>query len=355
MPLIAHSFAVSASMPLTIVVGGQFGGEGKGLVCAHLVRQFAIDVLVKVGGPNSAHSFGVDGNIHRVRMMPAGSNLGVGKVVFPAGCLIHVDTLFSEIESLNFLGRIFIDPNAGIVDSHHINDQKADLFYSEAGSTLTGTGYATASRARRRLGLARNERRLRDFLADTAAMIHDDLVARRHVLAEGAQAYGLSNYHGQYPYVSSRDTTVGSFLGQIGVGPGFLTSTVLVLKCFPTRNQGGEGDLAHELTHDEVTQWKDSVWEVGGGSFGEGGEPRRVGFFDVTVVKRACIANTPSFLAVTGFDRLQSLMHEPRVRRHYGSIESFKMAVSDETGLPIVFEGWGPFVEDVSTNGLPAF
>jgi adenylosuccinate synthase len=233
-------------MPLTVVVGGQFGGEGKGLITAYIAKHDEIDVLVKVGGPNSAHSFGVAGAVHQVRMLPSGANLGPSEV-FPAGCLIHIDSLFSEIESLKFAGRLLIDRNAGVVDASHVEDQRADGFYQQVGSTLTGTGYATASRARRRLRLAKDEPRLHDCIADTSLIIRDHLVSGHGVLVEGAQAYGLSNYHGQYPYVSSRDTTVNSFLAQIGLGPRFLDSTIVVIKCFPTRNQGGGGDLSHEL------------------------------------------------------------------------------------------------------------
>src|ERR1700722_10706460 len=124
-------------MPLTLIVGGQYGGEGKGLITAYLAQNDQTDLLVKIGGPNSAHSFGVGDRIFRVRMVPSGSNLGPSVIVFPAGCLIHVDCLFEELESLGYSGKVIFDPHAGIVDSETVAAQQADPFYASVGSTMT--------------------------------------------------------------------------------------------------------------------------------------------------------------------------------------------------------------------------
>src|SRR5258707_731924 len=137
-------------MPLAAVVGGQFGGEGKGAITAYLVVQDKVEILIKTGGPNSAHTFGKNGQIMRVRMVPCGANFGPSTIVYPAGCLIHLETLFFEIRELNYTGQILIDPRAGIVENSHIEEQRQDSFYHHAGSTLTGTGAATAARSRRR-------------------------------------------------------------------------------------------------------------------------------------------------------------------------------------------------------------
>src|SRR5689334_2901756 len=93
-------------MPLTIIVGGQYGGEGKGLITAYLVARGDADILVKTGGPNSAHSFGNGQSMFRVRMVPSGANLGSSAFVFPAGCLIHIETLLNEVADLDYHGQI---------------------------------------------------------------------------------------------------------------------------------------------------------------------------------------------------------------------------------------------------------
>ena len=333
-------------MPLTIVVGGQYGGEGKGLITAHLSQR--ADCLVKVGGPNSAHSFGAFGQMFRVRMMPSGSNLGVTNVIFPAGCLIHVDTLFAEMDMLQYNGQISIDYNCGIVDPDIVRAQQNDSFYSGVGSTLTGTGHASSLRSLRRLRTAAHESRLQPFLADTQSLLAGALRAGKRVVVEGAQAFGLSNYHGHYPYVSSRDTTVGSFLGQMGLGPKLVDEIVLVIKCFPTRNSGGHGRLPHELDEGYINCHEEFLVEKGGGTFGITGASRRVGLFDFEVVDKACVANTPTTIALTGADRLEAMLADKKVASHYGSLDRLVDDIESRYDLPVSFISNGPWVSDVA-------
>ena len=332
-------------MPLTIVVGGQYGGEGKGLITAHIAQN--AEILVKIGGPNSAHSFGVDGQMFRVRMIPSGANIGPKGIVFPAGCLIHVDTLFEEIEILGYSGRIYVDYNAGIVDDETVKLQQADEFYENVGSTLTGTGHASSRRALRRLNLAKNEPRLKQYLTDTASLLQDALRSQLNVVAEGAQAYGLSNYHGNYPFVSSRDTTAGSVLAQMGIGPKAVDNIILVVKCFPTRNVGGEGHLAHELSKDYVLRNKDCLLEKGGGTYGGSDSQRRVGLFDFGLVNKACFANTPTMIALTGVDRLSGMLHDESVANHYGTAEEFIARLESRYGVPVSIYSNGPYISDI--------
>jgi len=201
-------------MPLAAVVGGQFGGEGKGAITAYLVVQDKVEILIKTGGPNSAHTFGKNGQIMRVRMVPCGANFGPSTIVYPAGCLIHLETLFFEIRELNYTGQILIDPRAGIVENSHIEEQRQDSFYHHAGSTLTGTGAATAARSRRRLRLAKDEPMLASFVGDTMLFLVNALEAGKTVLIEGSQSFGLSNYHGDYPYTTSGSTGNGVALDE---------------------------------------------------------------------------------------------------------------------------------------------
>lgn len=338
-------------MSLTIVVGGQYGGEGKGLITAHLVSRGDADILIKTGGPNSAHSFGNGNSMFRVRMVPSGANLGASTIVFPAGCLIHVDTLLNELVALGYRGRILVDPNAGIIDSGTLAAHRADPFYDGVGSTMTGTGHATSRRALRRLTLARDEPRLVRYLHDTKLFVSEALRQGQRVVAEGAQAYGLSNYHGEYPYVSSRDTTTGEVLAQVGLGPQFLDTVILVIKCFPTRNQGGAGALPHELPPEFVASHATVFDEAGGGSYNTPDRTRRVALFDSEIVKRACIANTPHAIALTGVDRLSALLYEPLVRTHYGKTTAkFVKFVERSCGCKVTMMSSGPHVTDVAAR-----
>jgi adenylosuccinate synthase len=342
-------------MGLSVVIGGQYGGEGKGAIAAYLAHADKPVALVKTGGPNSAHTFGTRDRVHRVRMVPSGTGLGPELIVFPAGCLVHAPTLLAEIELVKYAGAIAVDPNAGIVDQTCIDAQLADTFYDDTGSTRTGTGAAAALRARRRLRLASEEAALAPYLRDTAALLQGLLRKGAPIVVEGAQGYGLSNYHGQYPYVTSRDCTLGAALSQIGLGPRYVDAVVLVVKCFPTRNKEGRGRLLGELDLANDPRLAKVLHESGGGSYTTEDIPRRVGLFDTALVERAIWANSPTALGVTGLDRLAALAGHPAIEAHYGAPRAFLAGLARQLGVPVALEGWGPAIEDVcDQRGRPA-
>lgn len=279
-------------------------------------------------------------------MIPSGANFGPKFIVFPAGCLIHTPTLFRELSAAGYKNQIIIDPNAGIIEQSHIESQKCDDFYNRVGSTKTGTGAALALRARRRLRLAKHDPLLKPYLRDAADFVHSSITNGRSTLVEGCQSYGLSNFHGDYPYVTSRDTTVASLLGQIGIGIKFVDGIIQVIKCFPTRNHGGEGILPLEIVLDDISP-SASLTEHGGGSYGGDDSLRRVAFFDFEIVEKSIKANTPDQIAITGLDRLNSLQHIPTIKSHYGSPSEFVKKIEANLKIPVVLEGWGPYLENM--------
>ena len=339
-------------MPLTIVVGGQFGGEGKGAITAYLTKKNRADILVKTGGPNASHSFGSNGKLFRLRMVPSGANLGPRFICFPAGSLIHSRTLFSELELVGFKGRVCIDHNAGIVTDDHAGKEKREKLYSYTGSTCTGTGAALALRVQRKLHLAKDEKAFAPFLTDVAELLHRKHCAGDNIIVEGAQAFGLSNFHGNYPFVTSRDTTASATLSEVGLGRKYLDTIVLVLKVFPTRNRIGDGPLENELTDKDLMGCQ-ALIEYGGGDYAGSDQRRRVGLFDFGLAGRAIRANSPSLIALTGMDRLRDLIDRPKIHEHYASPESFVREIENSFGVSVGIEGWGPYVEDIVDHGVP--
>ena len=337
-------------MPVTITVGGQWGGEGKGAVAGYLAQTGRYSLLVKTGGPNSTHSFGQNGKIYDVRMVPSGAPFTQAGLVFPPGCLIHTATLLTELNELKPPGLVYVDPSAGIIDDSHAAEQQADPFYINTGSTRRGTGAASASRARRRLRLARDEPLLRPYLTDTHELFRQALEVGQNILIEGGQGYGLSNYHGEYPYVTSRDTTASAMLSQAGIGMRHLGQTIMCVKSFPTRNPEGDGALRHELDLAQLPAIRNHITEIAHTTALDGRRTRRVGLFDFPALRRAVFANSPTGLAITGLDRLEKCLSDPAIREHYGSIEEFKSRLSSVGDCPIALEGWGPFTEDMKEN-----
>ncbi len=334
-------------MPLDIVIGGQYGGEGKGHISSFLSQSNHVDIIVKTGGPNCGHTVEFEGAMIQLRMIPAGAASGPSTIVFPAGVLIHVETLHLEIDRIGFNGRIIVDPQAGVVEAEHIEAQLRDPFYQEVGSTLTGTGAATSQRALRRLPLARMEPNLREFLGETSQLLKQALDSSKKILIEGSQGFGLSNYHGDYPFVTNRDTTAAAFLSQAGLSPNIPSRIILVLKTFPTRNRHGKGMLPFELPDSFVERYETILTEYGGGSYGERGARRRIALFDFEIVKKAVRVNGATYLALTGLDRLPALYNEQIIRKHYGSPEEFLESLELRTGVPILIESWGASIKDV--------
>jgi adenylosuccinate synthase len=336
-------------MPLFIVVGGQYGGEGKGHICAGLVIRQKASILVKTGGPNASHTYGKNGKLVRLRMVPSGADLGPSQICFPAGCLIHKPTLFEELKEVSFNGKILIDANAGLVTSDEVQSERNDNFYSIAGSTLTGNNEALALRSQRRLRLAKEDEDLAPYICDVAEHLECQYKKGETIIVEGAQAFGLSNFHGEYPFVTGRDTTISATLSQLGLGHKYIDRSFLVFKTFPTRNAHGNGQLPYEIL-DKKPHMECLFNEYGGGSYNGGDRARRVGMFDFDIALRAVRANSPDCLVITGLDKLSSTIEHCDVRDHYGTVESFCKRLNHELNVPLGIESWGQYIEDLRYN-----
>lgn len=325
---------------ISLVLGGQFGGEGKGKVSAYLALRNRFAAICRAGGVNCSHTIVESGEIHRLRLMP-GACVGehCARVVFGAGALLHVDTLFDEIRELRFdVGKLAIDRRAGIVPDALVAAQRADGRYSSIGSTLTGTGYATAERSLRRLSLAESVSDLRPFLCDASTLLGDLIKSGQDILIEGHQAFGLSNYHGDYPYCTSRDTTAAAHLSELGIGPRWSMEIVLVVKAFPTRNHAGS--LANELSRTEMDEV--GIAEFGGGSWGIPDRRRRVGRLDLQLLSRACLVNTPTVIALTGADYLDpAVLGAVSVSGLSGRVLAVVRMIENCTGVPVRYVSTG--------------
>ena len=294
-------------MPITVVVGGQYGGEGKGKVVAHLCRNRGFDVTVRCGGPNSGHTITLNGRQVVLRQVPAGVVNPCAKLFLAAGCLIDQDVLSKEIELFDLHpDRLKIDHNAVIINKDYAQKEKEAQLDSEIGSTCTGTGFAVAERALRKkdVELAKDIPSLKPYLAKVSEEIMSYYINGNQIVVEGTQGFGLSVYHSPYyPYATSRDTTASGFLSEAGISPLSVSDIVMVLRTFPIRVGGKSGPLPQEIT------WK--VVQLGSGYPYEPQEfttvtkrLRRVARFDVEIVKMATIANMPTQIALMGVDYL---------------------------------------------------
>jgi adenylosuccinate synthase len=294
-------------MPATIVVGGQYGSEGKGKVVALLAKDADSPWLVRCGGPNSGHTVTIDQRDLILRQVPCSTEPAKATFCIAAGCVIDEEVLLRELEMLKIEpGRIIVDPRAVIVSENDREVEAQEL--QDIGSTCSGTGAAMARRMSRRadVQLASSSDLLgkRCRVETVAPLLHSALRENRNVIVEGTQGFALSLLHGpDYPFLTSRDTTASGFAMEVGLSPRLIDRIVVVFRTFPIRVGGPSGPFANETSWDEICRTSGAP-EVRPEYTSVTKRLRRVARFDLTAALAACDYNCPTSLAVMGLDRL---------------------------------------------------
>lgn len=293
-------------MPVTVVVGGQYGSEGKGKVAHRLVRDSGANaVAVRVGGSNSGHTIaGHDGKPLVLRQLPTAAWLPGPALVLPPGSYLEPELLLREIAQTGTRPeRLRIDPDAAVIGPDDARRERDSGLRARIGSTESGTGSAVMRRVARdgTLRRAREVPELGAYLCDTLAFLRGRLDQDARVVVEGTQGYGLSNLHGGHgDYATSRDTTAAGFLAETGLSPLDVDHVVMVVRAFPIRVAGASGPLPRETT------WQAVAEAAGRPGLAEWttvtGRIRRVAEFDPAVVRRAIAANRPTLLVMNHVD-----------------------------------------------------
>ena len=298
-------------MSLWVVVGGQFGGEGKGKISAFITRQEEIDICIRCGGPNSGHTFEAeDGSTVLLRQLPTGYVRPQTRLLIPAGALVDLEVLKQELDALRLdPARIGVDRNAMIIEQGDKNHEVALQLRERLSSTLCGVGSAVARRALRGADVRTAEIAgkqipwLEELITTVSEEANCALDRGKKVLVEGTQGFGLSLYHSEsYPKATSRDTTAAGFLSEVGLSPLLVTEIVLVFRTFPIRVAGEQaGPLKDEITWKNLQEdsgYPHPIQEMTTVSK----KVRRVGRFDWELAARAVRYNRPTRLALNGLD-----------------------------------------------------
>lgn len=294
-----------------VIIGGQFGSEGKGNIAFYLAP--AYDLLVRVGGPNAGHIVPLADNAsYTHRLLPSGTRNSKAPILIAPGAVLDVDTLLKEAkESGVTFARLSIDPQAMVVSKADIAAEKR--LVSAIGSTGKGVGAATARRIMRRgrrTRLAADVRELQPFVRPAHEVLQDAFSAGQRILVEGTQGTMLSLYHGYYPHVTSRDTSVSGCLAEAGIPPRQVRRVVMVCRTYPIRVRSPEGStsghMSQELSWQELSKRSGiSVGELRRTEKGSvSGKQRRVAEFDWALLRRAAQLNGPTDIALTFADYL---------------------------------------------------
>jgi adenylosuccinate synthase len=334
-------------MPASIVVGTQWGDEGKGKVTDYLADQMRFVVRYQ-GGNNAGHTVVAEGHLLRLHLVPSGILYPHLTSVIADGVVVDPGVLLEEMDTLSGLGidvsRLVVSGNAHLIMPYHLELEKVTerhLGKHALGTTKRGIGPAYADKAariglrlqdlfdpkifREKLGVVLKEKnllltkvynrlplsadtiveeyrvfgeRLRPHVADTSRLLYEGLRAGENVLFEGAQGTLLDLDHGTYPFVTSSNPVAGFALASAGVGPMEVDRVIGVTKAYVTRV--GSGPFPTEDRGPDGERLGESGKEFGTTT----GRKRRCGWFDAVLVRYAARLNGLSEIFLTKLDVL---------------------------------------------------
>ncbi len=347
-------------MPLNIIIGAQWGDEGKGHITDLLAEEASV-VARFSGGDNAGHTITVGDDIFKLHLIPSGVIHGNAICLIGNGTVVNPATMLREMEALDKRGidvsaeRLKLSRNAHLITPAHIALDKAKELVrgdGKIGTTLRGIGPAYTDKASRN-GIRAGEmadpeqfadaikahvehhnktltgvyglealdpsavaaeyaafaQKLAPHLADGGQIVDEELLAGNVVLAEGAQGTLLDIDHGTYPFVTSSAPTAGGALTGLGVGPKVVGLVVGVAKAFTSRV--GSGPFPTELDGPDAVRLRgtgDKPWDEYGTTTGR---PRRVGWLDLVILHHARRVNSVTEFVVSKLDILSGIEEIP--------------------------------------------
>jgi adenylosuccinate synthase len=387
-------------MPATVIVGAQWGDEGKGKI-VDLLAQSSDVVCRYQGGPNAGHTIVRDGETFKLHHVPSGILYGGKVCVVGAGCVIDPGLLVDELDGLEArgvaTGGLRISGNAHLIMPWHVALDSASerrLGKLQIGTTRRGIGPAYADKAarlgirvqdildpkilRQKIETALVEKnkllespldadeiadrmeqhavRLRPYVVDTSLLVDQALRRGERVLLEGAQGTLLDLDHGTYPFVTSSNPTAGAAATGTGIGPTRIDTVIGVAKAYVTRV--GEGPFPTEIEGPDQARVRELGEEYGTTT----GRERRCGWLDLVALRFAARVNGLTALALTKLDVLSEFAEIPvcvRYRLPDGTeTEEFPAHQSDFHHARPVYEtlpGWREPVTDVLPEAARAY
>ncbi len=340
-------------VPGTVIVGAQWGDEGKGKI-VDLLAQNSDIVCRYQGGPNAGHTIVVGEETYKIRALPSGIVRGKPCVI-GNGCVVDPEVLLAELDDFSARGcsteHVYVSGNAHLIMPWHLAiDQASErrLGKLAIGTTRRGIGPCYADKAmrlgirvqdildpkilRQKIEVALAEKnlwlkrvyeseafdletvaaqyegyaqRLRPYVADTSLYVETALRAGKNVLFEGAQATLLDLDHGTYPFVTSSNPVAAQAAVGLGIGPRRIDRVLGVSKAYVTRV--GEGPFPSEIEGEEQTRMR----ELGGEYGTVTGRERRCGWLDLVALRYAVRVNGIDELALTKLDVLSHFAELP--------------------------------------------
>ncbi len=301
----------SSDALVDVIVGGQYGSEGKGNIVGHIAPEY--DLLIRVGGPNAGHSVYAEPNPEKYYHLPSGTRRAPNaKLLLGPGAVIYPQKLLEEIAHHQVgTDRLYIDPQAMVITEDDIKEEQKR--FRNISSTAQGVGVASAKkmlcRSDYKAGKSKHLAKDNEFLApytgkEAHEIISDAFVEGHRIMLEGTQGTSLSLHHGEYPHVTTRDTTVAGCLSDAGVAPKNVRRIVLVCRTYPIRVGGPSGDMELEVSLEDIAERSkiplEELKEAERTTTTD--RPRRIAEFDWEQFKRSVQLNGPTDIALTFVD-----------------------------------------------------
>ncbi len=354
----------------TLILGLQWGDEGKGKIVDNLSESF--DIVCRFqGGHNAGHTIKVDGEQTVLHLIPSGILHDNAYCLIGNGVVLALDALNDEInklkdKSISFNERFFVSSACSLILPTHIAIDKVRDKKESIGTTGRGIGPAYEDKVGRRavrFGDLGNEKLLRDkiellvnfhnrllvdlyktdpykpddvfeevykfkslyedYCVDSQNLMYEFIKEKKSILFEGAQGTLLDIDHGTYPYVTSSNTTAGGVSTGLGIGPKFIDRIIGITKAYTTRV--GEGPFITELFDENGTHLAKTGNEFGATT----SRARRCGWLDLVALKKAVFTNSVTDLCITKLDVMDELKEINVCIEYYDSQPIYK-----------TFDGW---------------
>lgn len=343
---------------VVVVIGGQYGSEGKGEFVGWATRHYSVKSVIRTGGPNAGHTVTVPEELSqqtfKMRQVPCGwVESKCPQLVVGPGSLLNQEVLADELSMLrktilgrDIMSRLFIDERATILEHHHEEMEKASDLKERLGSTREGIGAARADRIWR---LARIAKELhstglqivpRGWITTEVDRI---LEQNSNVIVESTQGYELSlAMSGNYPFVTSADITPGHIMGEAGLSSRLPHKVVVVLRSYPIRVAGNSGDINTEATWSQLHDENPAI-PAEGERTTVTNLIRRVGHFDWDRVREMCRQIKPDAICLTFADYInEANVDAAKIEDLTPDTLDFIHHLEETTNTPVLWVTNGP-------------
>lgn len=340
---------------LTVLVGGQYGSEGKGAVVAHIANDY--DVHIRVGSPNAGHTIYWNNEKHVMQSIPCGWINPNATIIIGRGALLNMKQFMIELVHIlryypNFLDRLYIDPEAGVLDEKfHIEEGGTQgEMHKRIGSTGEGVGPARVARINRD---PNNFRLFKDVASEynltkclcinTPAIIATFQDHGKNILIEGTQGSALSLLHSHWPYCTSIDTNAAGIISEVGIAPSRVTDVLMVVRTYPIRVAGNSGPMRNEIKWEDLYKRLNKVFEPEKTTVTH--KVRRIAEWDDGLFRQSCVLNAPTKIALTFADYIDPELYGTTDVKDLINSENLMMFINNThintTEHPLVLVGTG--------------